>query len=225
MYRRYAIYYAPKSVDFAEKAARWLGWDPMVGEHVHFPDFADQQWGEDVRSAQKYGFHGTLKAPFKLAEGCTEIQLKQALTAFANQHKCIELGALQVHAIGSFLALLPSGALHVLNDFAFSVVKEFDAMRAPLSSDDFARRRPDRLSARQRELLECWGYPLVDKEFQFHLTLSGRLSAERLDAMVTRAQEWFSEELVQPFLIEDLCLFGEADDGQFHIVSRHPLRG
>jgi len=31
--------------------------------------------------------------------------------------------------------------------------------------------------------------------------------------------------LPQPYVIEDLCLMGEASDGRFHLIARHPLRG
>jgi hypothetical protein len=44
-------------------------------------------------------------------------------------------------------------------------VREFDRYRAPLTEEDRARRRPERLSERQREYLERWGYPYVLEEF------------------------------------------------------------
>jgi hypothetical protein len=47
-------------------------------------------------------------------------------------------------------------------------VSELDCFRAPLSEGEEQRRLAAGLSARQRELLNRWGYPYVFDQFRFH---------------------------------------------------------
>jgi hypothetical protein len=51
-------------------------------------------------------------------------------------------------------------------------VTHFEPWRAALSTEDIDRRKPAQLGARQRQLLEQYGYPYVLDEFRFHMTLS-----------------------------------------------------
>jgi hypothetical protein len=61
------------------------------------------------------------------------------------------------------------------------------------------------------------------EEFRFHLTLTDRLP-EPGPAMAALAGH-FAPVLPRPFLIEDLCLFGEDAAGRFHLLHRYPLTG
>ena len=108
-------------------------------------------------------------------------------------------------------------------DLAARVVQGLEAFRAPLTPEDIARRRPETLTPRQRELLTAYGYPYVMEEFQFHLTLSDRLIGPQVPAFEAAAQIHFAGLLPQPFEFEDLCLFGEDPSGQFHLLHRYPL--
>ena len=96
-------------------------------------------------------------------------------------------------------------------------------MRAALTEDEIARRRPDQLSPRQRELLDLWGYPQVMEEFRFHLTLTDRLPDPAPVLQVLGP--YFAPVLPTPFVIQDLCLFGEDSGGRFHLLHRHALTG
>lgn len=62
-------------------------------------------------------------------------------------------------------------------------------------------------------------------EFRFHLTLTSRISPE----LAVRTQEVLDTTLPnilpRPLKIRSLCLFGEADDGNFHMLHRYPFRG
>ena len=79
------------------------------------------------------------------------------------------------------------------------------------------------LSPRQRELLDQFGYPYVMEEFRFHLTLSGRLTDDQMTMLRPLALAHFDGLKPEPFVLEDLCLFGEDADGRFHILNRYPL--
>jgi hypothetical protein len=61
------------------------------------------------------------------------------------------------------------------------------------------------------------------EEFRFHLTLTDRLPDPEPVIPVLGAH--LADTLPRPFVIEDLCLFGEDAQGRFHLVRRFPLTG
>ncbi len=220
--KRYAVYYAPEPGPFADAAARWLGWDPALGHPVPQPDL-----GVDLHALtaepRKYGFHGTLKPPFRLADGVDLGALKAALADLARQLPPAEMPGLALQSLGNFLALTPTGDTTALSTLAAQVVETLEPLRAPLTEAEIARRRPDRLTQRQRDLLAQYGYPYVMEEFQFHLTLSGPLSPPDLATLAPRATAHFAPHLPTPFRVSQLSLFGEDTAGQFHLMHRYTL--
>jgi hypothetical protein len=61
------------------------------------------------------------------------------------------------------------------------------------------------------------------EEFRFHLTLSGPLNGMEYQALIAHAETHFAPCLPRPFRLTELCLFGEAEDGRFHLLHRYPL--
>lgn len=213
---RYALYFAPETGSFADIAARWLG---RAGDPVH-PDL----WPLTA-SARRYGFHATLKAPFRLAEGQDVDALVAAMADFAATQAPVALDGLQLANLDGFLALVPMGDTTALDAFAARVVQGFEPFRAPLTAADIARRNPDRLSPRQRALLDTWGYPYVMDEFRFHMTLTERLAPADLDWVGPLARATFADHLHHPVTIDALTLCVEGADGVFHPVHRAALVG
>jgi hypothetical protein len=213
---RYALYFAPQAGPFADTAARWLG-RTLPQPH---PDL----WPMTA-SARRYGFHATLKAPFRLAGGVDLPALMAKLDSFAATQAPMVLDGLHLANLDGFLALIPMGDTTALNTFAARVVRDFDHLRAPLTAADIARRNPDKLSPRQRALLDQWGYPHVLEEFQFHMTLTDRLSPEQLEWVLPLAQASFADFLHRPMSIDALGLFIEAPDSLFHPHHYAPLTG
>jgi putative phosphonate metabolism protein len=181
---RYAIYAMPPTDSPLWKlGSSILGYDAVTALDVPFPDqplFHDPlslAWSAEPR---RYGFHATLKAPFKLAEGRSEKMLIAELASFAMGRPCFSLD-LTLAVIGHFLALVavdPPLALQVLAD---ACVSHFDPFREPMTPEDRERRHPENLIQRQVENLDTWGYPYVFDDFQFHMTLTGSLDhADRL---------------------------------------------
>ena len=218
--KRYALYYAPEPGPLADAAARWLGRDAVSGQLLAQPD--PGLWDLTV-SARRYGFHGTLKAPFRLAPGMTEDDLIAAVEVFAAGRAAIVADGLKVASLDGFLALIPEGDTTALNDFAGTVVTRFDRFRAPLTEAEIARRNPDRLNGRQRALLDAYGYPYVLDQFRFHMTLSDRLRDEQQARVLPMARALFEPLLPRPFAIRALCVFGEGDEGSFHQILRVKL--
>lgn len=226
--KRYAIYFAPPEGALARTAAAWLGWDAAAGCPVPQPEFPDlpRPLAELTAEPQKYGFHATLKAPFRLAEGRTPETLAEAVGALASDLAPVELDGLALGQMaGQFLALRPDGEEGPLKALAARIVTELDPFRAPLTAQDLMRRNADKLGSRHRALLEQFGYPYVLEEFRFHMTLSSGLPPELLDPLEAVARRTFDPLLPRPFRIDQICLFGEGEDGRFHLLHRYALTG
>lgn len=218
--KRFAIYYAPRVGAFADAAARWLGWDLAQGCAVAQPDVVGLT--DLTADPRKYGFHGTIKPPFRLADGASPDDLAAAAANLAERLSPVQLPGLEMILLEGFLALVP-GHDPALTKLAAKVVEGLEGFRAPLTPAEIARRKPETLTPRQRELLALYGYPYVMEEFQFHLTLSGRLGAAEALALQTAARAHFAGLIPTPFRLEDLCLCGEDETGRFHLLHRYAL--
>lgn len=224
-FKRFAIYYAPPPGPFAKKAAYWLGWDPVLGQSCPQPDLFGIDLPTLTAEPRKYGFHGTIRAPFRPAEGLGLAEIEAEINSLAARLSPVSCAGLQLENLDGFLAFTPEGDSAALMQLAAAVVEGTDRLRAPLTAAEIARRKPEALSDRQRALLLRWGYPGVMEEFRFHLTLTGRLPPESVATVTDAAEHYFSAALPRPFVIEDLCLFGEDAAGRFHLLHRHALTG
>lgn len=224
--KRLAVYYAPRPGAFADRAAAWLGWDPTLGHASPQPDLPGIPFPAILTAeARRYGFHGTLRAPFRLAEGVSTDAARDAVSALAARLAPVVSDGLALENLQGFLALTPQGCEAALLDLGAAVVEGTNALRAPLSPAERARRRPESLTPRQRELLDLWGYPFVMEEFRFHLTLTDRLPDGEVAGVRAALAAHFAPVLPRPFVIEDLCLFGEDGEGRFHLMDRYALTG
>lgn len=225
--QRYAIYYVPDAGPFADFTAAWLGWDPARGLSPARIEVDGLPGNPDTitADARKYGFHGTLKAPFRLRAGGTEVALRMVCAELATTLAPVRLDGLSLQSLGGFLALVPKGNTIALARLAEQVVLALEVFRAPLTAAEIAKRRPESLTPRQRKLLRRYGYPYVLEEFQFHLTLTGALSAGDLAATKAALTPHLAPILPQPFTLGNLCLCGEGEDGLFRILHRYALTG
>lgn len=216
MPERFAIYYAPSATSHLwERAAAWLGRDSSDGKLLNGPlaGIDRDRLLNLTQSANRYGFHATLKAPMALVDGAGEADLRAAITAFASEHAPLDLGKPRLASLDGFLALLVDDN-EALQDFAAHVVERFDIFRAPMTAKDRAARAGRHLSARQTELLDAYGYPYVFDEFRFHMTLTDRLAdADRAEIMQA-AKTWFNPVLEEPLLLDRLALYHEPDAGK-----------
>ncbi|MDJ0821980.1 MAG: DUF1045 domain-containing protein [Paracoccaceae bacterium] len=221
-YTRFAIFYLPPDGPLAEFGARWLGWDVIHGRPADPFDLPGLQ--DITMTPRKYGFHGTLKPPFRLAEGVGIYGLQAAVAPVAETCAPAQCDSLQIARLGRFLALTPKGDTSGIARIAATCVRDLDDFRAPLAEADLARRRKAGLSARQEALLQRWGYPYVMEEFRFHLTLTGRLP--RKD--IPQWQETIADhlpDLPAPFVVDQIALVGERVDGCFELIQRYTLTG
>jgi len=226
-FTRYAIYYAPEPEPLASFGAQWLGWDAETGT----PTAPLQLPGlpapveQITATPRKYGFHGTIKPPFRLAQGTTVDALHDATQALARLLPPARMSGLALSQLGHFLALTPVGPTTELAALASLIVRELDHFRDPPTDTELARRRPEALSPAQRALLTQWGYPYVMEEFRPHLTLTGRLSAPDLAQTHAALAPVLTPILPAPFEVRSLCLFGEDAEGRFRNLHRYTLSG
>lgn len=221
---RYAVYYAPREGAFAFRANDWLGREPGKGRDLPQPVLPGVGDPRAITvEPRRYGFHGTIRAPFRPAEGVDEARIRDTVEGLAARLAPVTCEGLRIEVLHGFVALTPVGCEAALLDLGAAVVEGTDRLRAPLTESEIARRRPERLTPRQRQLLDRWGYPHVMEEFRFHLTLTDRL--DQPEPVRAALEEHFLPVLPRPFVIEDLCLFGEDASGRFQLLHRHALTG
>lgn len=210
MFQRFAIYYAPaRGSALDNRAEAWLARPELAAQTI---------------SARRYGFHATIKAPMRLS--ATRARLEAALADFARAHAPVAMGELAPRLLDGFLALTTEPQPRALTDFATEVVEAFEPFRAPLSDADRARRLAAPLTARQRELVDRYGYPYVLEEFQLHMTLSDRLPDTRRAPLLGEARAWFAEALAASMQLDRLVLFAEpAEGGDFVRLDDFVLGG
>ncbi|MBM3606102.1 MAG: DUF1045 domain-containing protein [Alphaproteobacteria bacterium] len=224
-FTRYAVYYAPQPGPFAAATAAWLGWDVLGGQAVGHPDLPGlpHPVANLTRAPRKYGFHGTIRAPFRPCVG--EAQLIERLDDLAVRLPPVRCSGLRLSDLDGFLALTAEGCEASLLALGEAVVRGTDDLRAPLTAAELARRRPETLSLRQRGLLQRWGYPFVMEEFRFHLTLTDQLSAEVATQVAPVLRAHLAPVLPHPFVIADVCLMAEDRQGRFQLRHRSTLSG
>jgi putative phosphonate metabolism protein len=221
-YSRFAIYYVPPAGALTEFGASWLGWDVIAGCDARQPDVPGLN--DITMTPRKYGFHGTLKPPFRLTDGRAFDDLHRATADMAGRVAPGVSDGLDLTVMGRFLALTPRGDTAGLRAVAEACVRDLDGFRAAPTDAELARRRKSNLTARQDALLVQWGYPYVMEEFRFHITLSGGLPKEVVAAW-TRTVADHLPDLPTPFVIDQIALCGERDDGRFELIHRYTLAG
>lgn len=216
---RYAIYFAP------EPDSPWwrfgtglLGRDEVSGTPV--PTLSPpggiglDQWRTMTADARRYGFHATLKAPFRLTAQAGLPILIARLAALAASLRVIPLGQLEPVAFPGFVALTPVTTVPGLAELAARCVVELDDLRAPPLASDLARRQPDQLDARGLELLRTYGYPLVLERFRFHMTLANCGQADLTQRIIAALAPLIAPLNRHSALqLDRLCLFEEAAPG------------
>lgn len=229
LFPRYAVYYASAHGSSLDQfGAELLGYDAWIGVALPFPESVVEKapdWRELTEDPRKYGFHGTLKAPMALAKGKTEAGLLAACAAFADQPRTIPQIVPVVQAISGFIAVIPEQRSDELERLAADCVRDFDPFRSPLTDADRARRSPTKLTPRQCEYLERWGYPYVMEEFRFHMTLTGRLDQTRHEDVLALLRGRFARIGVSELAIDRIALFRQVDrDARFEIIGDWQLR-
>jgi putative phosphonate metabolism protein len=227
---RFAAYFTPiPGSRLARFGAAMLGYDCDAGAEVPQPGLDGIDPAAMARAAAepaRYGFHGTLMAPFALAPGRSADELMAALDAFAGSRAPVPLGRVVVDRIGAFIALVPAGPQDAVARLAGDCLMAFNEFRAPLAKRDRARRLAAGLTPQQIELLDRWGYPYVFAEFRFHMTLTGRLPADARATWQAALAAAFAPLADEPVEVDAVSLLRQDDRGaRFRVMARRPFKG
>jgi putative phosphonate metabolism protein len=215
---RFAIYYAPpRASGWWGAGSEWLGRDAETGvTHEARADFPplSQTLARLTNDPRRYGWHGTLVAPFRLADGVEARDVVDAAQRWARTQTRFAL-PVEAATLGRFVALRPVGdeAGARIRELASNALRTFAALRAAPSAADLERRLAAPLTERQRALLAEWGYPYVFDEFRFHMTLSNSLEDAQDRAAIV---QWWQAQAQQlgPLPVDGIALFVEPAPGE-----------
>jgi putative phosphonate metabolism protein len=226
---RYAVYYAPPDdCAFAHAGNRWLGRDAASGEFLEqpkCPGLTPTRLAILTAAARRYGFHGTLKPPFRLREGRTLDELEHAVAGLAARQKAFSF---QVHLapLSGFLAWLPASDSDAIEAVANACVVELDEFRQPPTVAELAKRQGLGLNRNQEALLQQWGYPYVLEEFRFHLTLTDATSGAEAQSLLAALEAGAAGHAREAIPFDALCLFVEPEPGaDFRLATRFGFDG
>jgi hypothetical protein len=208
---RWALYFAPQAA-LGQLGQQWLSdtFEPAL------------TW---TTAPRRYGFHATLKAPFRLAPGYALGDLKAAVAVWSQCQPPFSV-RLSVQWLGDFLALRPVTRtdIEALSGLAASAVEQLDPFRAELSASEQQRRLAAPLTVRERELLARWGYPYVFEAFRFHCTLTEPLPTAIRPRLFALAEQHFNGVLSEATPIDRVVLAEEPAPGaNFVIVASFRL--
>ncbi len=229
---RYAVYFVPAAdSDLFRFGSSVLGYDCYTGDDLACPDdiaVDADAWRILTEEPRRYGFHATLKAPFRLAPSRSEAELVRAFCDFAALAHPIARIAPQVRSLDAFAAIVPGEPCATLVALADRCTVEFDVFRgASMSAPERERRLASGLSKRQIQNLHRWGYPYVFDDFKFHMTLTGRLPVKRRDEVLALLRRSFERRCGdRPIAIDRLGLFKQANaQARFRVLHAAQLGG
>jgi hypothetical protein len=223
--RRVALYYAPSEDDpLWARATAWLGRDPATGADCQQPDVPGL--ADLTGDAAGYGFHATLRPPFRLSPGATWDDLREATRRVAASVPPFALPPLAVSDLFGFLALTEAEPSASLQAYCDACVAGVEHLRAPPDAAELARRRRIGLAPAEEANLVRWGYPYVFATWFFHMTLTRRLTEAEHARYRPAAEAWFADVIGLPRTVSDICLFSQdAPGAAFYLVERVRLGG
>lgn len=227
--KRFAIYFTPSDdTGLAAAAENWFGrsiWSAECAKTPQVPGIRTDRMQELLKAPRHYGFHGTLKPPFRVAQTTRVEKVNERLADFAQSRAVFRLPQLRVTLLQDFFCLRPETESAPLSQLAADIVQEFDDLRLPPTKAEIAKRNTAALSPSQQRMLQAWGYPYVMSEFRFHLTLTGKTAdpVER-EKLENSLKSFFPKELTAPLLFDSISLFVEEDGQDMYCLASHQLK-
>jgi len=215
---RVAVYFAPAPESpWWQAGSRWLG--RCAATAAALPQTAiegieAELFARLTAAPRRYGWHATLKAPFRLAPRHGDLAcVRTVLQGICSRQRAFEL-PLHLACMGDFLALRPLQTPPELERLEADCVQSLQPLAAQLGASELARRRHAGLSVEQEALLQAWGYPWVLQEFRFHFSLTGPLDGlapVQREALLAGAARQFHG--LPPCRVDRLSLFVEPVAG------------
>ncbi len=218
MSSRYALYYVPADGSpLGQFGAALFGRWPDGRSEADTLDLPQRR--ERVARVAHYGFHATLKAPFHLTDGATEQQLLDDVNSKTRHWGSATLDGLTVSLDTATLSLRHGASsdpeqVAAVNDLARHAVLDLERWRAPLSAKAYARRKPEQLGPRARDMLDTYGYPWVLDEFNFHITLADRFHDSSDETWVESLKRIFLERVTVAPQLSCISVCRESAPGE-----------
>jgi putative phosphonate metabolism protein len=222
---RFAIYFVPApDTALYRFGAAMLGYDCYTGKPVAHPrdiGLGETEWAALAAEPRTYGFHATLKAPFRLRGECDPDHLMADMRTMAAAIATVPTFAPSVALIGGFVAIVPRTPSPAVERLAADCVTALDRFRLPMTEAERVKRLAAGLGRSQTAHLDRWGYPYVLEEFRFHMTLTGRVEAERRHAVHTLLRDAFARHCgTDPIRLDRLALVRqEGPQARFRVVA------
>ncbi len=181
-YKRVAIYFLPKKNSSLENFGKnLLGRDinkkkkiSLTRRQKYFINRGFTYFDELKNYCEqpaKYGFHATLKAPFRLKRNVKTKNFYDVISHIATQHSRFKIKGLKIVYSKKFTFITSRKPNKLLINLENDLVKHLDTFRAELNKTEIKKRIPDSLTFKQNKYLKEWGYPFVFDQFKFHMTL------------------------------------------------------
>jgi putative phosphonate metabolism protein len=226
---RFAIYFVPAADTALYRfGAAVLGYDCYTGEPVaplRDVGATEAGWSALTAEPRTYGFHATLKAPFRLRGEFNQADLLAELRTVPASISPIPTFEPAVGLIEEFVAIVPATASPALDRLAADCVTGFERFRLPMTAEERSRRLAAGLSPNQAANLDRWGYPYVFEEFRFHMTLTGRIGPDRRAAIHALLQNEFAQACgYRPIRLDRLALVRQDHrNAPFRVIGHAPL--
>jgi putative phosphonate metabolism protein len=226
---RFAIYFVPAPQTALYRfGSAVLGCDCYTGERRAHPadlGVSEAEWETLTREPRTYGFHATLKAPFRLRPEADQADLIAEVRGLAAAQRPIPTIEPMVELIAGFVAIVPRTASPALTQLAADCVTALDRFRLPMTPQERSRRLAGGLSVPQIAYLDRYGYPYVLDEFRFHMTLTGRIAPERRGAIRALLEHTYARAVGPGAIpIDRLVVFRQDDPAdRFRVIEVQEL--
>ena len=233
-YKRVAIYFLPKKNSSLENFGKnLLGRDINKKKKIsltrrqkyfinrgftYFDELKDY-----CEQPAKYGFHATLKAPFRLKRNVKTKNFYDVISHIAAQHSRFKIKGLKIVYSKKFTFITSRKPNKLLINLENDLVKHLDTFRAELNKTEIKKRIPDSLTFKQNKYLKEWGYPFVFDQFKFHMTLMNQNNNKLSNKQKLELEKLIYKTSNNVIEFNEISLLGENKNGHFEEIKRFKL--
>ena len=233
-YKRVAIYFLPKKNSSLENFGKnLLGRDINKKKKIsltrrqkyfinrgftYFDELKDY-----CEQPAKYGFHATLKAPFRLKRNVKTKNFYDVISHIATQHSRFKIKGLKIVYSKKFTFITSRKPNKLLINLESDLVKHLDTFRAELNKTEIKKRIPDSLTFKQNKYLKEWGYPFVFDQFKFHMTLMNQNNNKLSNKQKLELEKLIYKISNNVIEFNEISLLGENKNGHFEEIKRFKL--
>lgn len=224
---RFAIYFVPAAdTELYRFGAAVLGYDCYTGQDVAHPPeigFSASEWSALTAEPRTYGFHATLKAPFRLRPQLHFLDLREQVHGLAAELEPLVIDPV-VGLVAGFVAIVERSPSPALAKLAGRCVTALDCFRDALTLEERNKRLAAGLDADQIANLDRYGYPYVLDQFRFHMTLTSGRAPEQRERVHGVLADAFTRLPPGPMRVDRIALCHQAyPSACFQVIDSVPM--